>query len=536
MRRLICFSLLMVIYVGTPSFAQPVADLLSVQEDEDIFCRACAVFRPDLLPPDSPYLHQEAICGTPALLGLATNWYRLSKRTVNTFSSLFQRPSAQNTFTSIGGHFQIHYNTSGIHAVDEADLDENGVPDYVDETGKSFETMWDLLINQMGYNPPPSDGNDTFDVYIRSLGSQRVYGLTYPETFGENTTSSYMEIDNDFKDNIYFSRGLDGLHVTVAHEFYHSVQFGYYSNFGAAWWQEITSTWMEDVVYPEVNDFYQYVNCGFDCVFDRPDVSLDKFTGLLPFGRAIYGHYLEQVYGNESVRRVWETLAERSPSTYSLADVSAGMPMGGLEQSIIRYSVWNFLTDDRSRQGYYSEASDFPSVRNTDVVLSTGGSFTSSDEVDYLGCAYIKVETSGLNGGLRGDFQLDSKTTWTVIVVLISDSRIELLWPQGTTVDIPNVSRYKEVAFIPIATSLTGDGFNLGYTITSATSISRASDLVGDFSRDGEVNFADFLTFANGFASDWKSVGYDQRLDLNGNGPINFEDFIIFASNFGTSR
>ena len=35
--------------------------------------------------------------------------------------------------------------------------------------------------------------------------------------------------------------------MTIAHEFHHAIQFGYYANFDGSWWQESTSTWMEEV-------------------------------------------------------------------------------------------------------------------------------------------------------------------------------------------------------------------------------------------------------------------------------------------------
>ena len=42
----------------------------------------------------------------------------------------------------------------------------------------------------------------------------------------------------------------DALRVTLAHEFFHVVQFGYYQGLDGSWWQEATATWMEDVIHP----------------------------------------------------------------------------------------------------------------------------------------------------------------------------------------------------------------------------------------------------------------------------------------------
>ena len=56
-----------------------------------------------------------------------------------------------------------------------------------------------------------------------------------------------------------------------------------------------------------------------------------------------------------------------------------------------------------------------------------------------------------------------------------------------------------------------------------------------DLNGDGNVNFADFLTFAGKFGSRLGQERYDARCDLNGDGQIDFDDFLIFAADFGSS-
>ena len=56
-----------------------------------------------------------------------------------------------------------------------------------------------------------------------------------------------------------------------------------------------------------------------------------------------------------------------------------------------------------------------------------------------------------------------------------------------------------------------------------------------DLDGDGNVNFADFLTFASKFGSRLGQERYDARCDLNGDGQIDFDDFLIFADSFGSS-
>ncbi len=54
-----------------------------------------------------------------------------------------------------------------------------------------------------------------------------------------------------------------------------------------------------------------------------------------------------------------------------------------------------------------------------------------------------------------------------------------------------------------------------------------------DSDGDGDVNFADFLTFADKFGSRLGQERYDPRCD--GDGQIDSADFFIFADNFGST-
>ncbi|MBT4141088.1 MAG: hypothetical protein HOE48_24485, partial [Candidatus Latescibacteria bacterium] len=437
--------LFMLMLLGGTAYAQ-VSPVLSLESDPhllDLVCRACAHFQPDALSDDSPYHLDRATCGTMAIMGLRSNWGRLSPATKTSFSFLLQqRPPTRNaSVTSSSGHFKIHYNTSGLHAVALTDNDGNSIPDYVDETIAAFEDSWVKQIDELGYNPPPSDGDGVYDIYISSLGTQSVYGLTWP--LGSDTIlPSYIEVDNNFTDaNVYFTQGLDGLKVTAAHEFFHAIQFGYYADFNAAWWQEMTATWMEDVVYPEINDFYAYVPSRMN----DPEASLDFFSGALPFGGAVFSHYVEQVYGIEAIRNVWATLLSRSPQNYSLNEIDSGMPSGGFSGVFPRYTVWNYLTGTRGRPNYYSEATELSAVKIRDLGVS--GSGTGSVSIDHLGATYVRVGTSGLSGGLRGNFTFSDTNAFTFVVLLIKANQVELLWPQSTTVVVPNVNRFDEVVF-----------------------------------------------------------------------------------------
>jgi len=484
----------------------------------------------------SPFHLDRATCGTMAVMERLSNWHHLAAAKKETLAFLFQRPGLNESVLSPSGHFLIHFNRTGVHAVDATDKDQNGIPDYVDETALTFDRVWEKEIQGLGYNPPPSDDDGIYDVYIKNLSLQNAYGLTYPINYPDTITPSYMEIDNNFTDSIYHTKGLAGLHVTAAHEFHHAIQFGYYADFDAAWWQEMTAVWMEDVVYPDINDYYQYLTCSrtYSCFFDTPETSLDKFSGTLhPFGGAVYPHYLEQVYGTTSMRNVWESLMAKNPQSYRIADMDDGMPDGGFANILPRFAVWNYLTNTRSRSGYYEEADAYPLVKHPAIALTSGGTYSGSATVNYLGATYIPIQTATLSGGLRATFELSSGSDWTLVAMLISNNRVELLWPKSTTVEIPNIRRYQEVVFIPIITGLSGTQRSVTYTLSAGNGYQSSTDLIGDLNGDTAVGFPDFVAFASGFGQSHSQPDYNMKLDLNGDGPIDFSDFLIFVSHFG---
>ncbi|MDP6775608.1 MAG: hypothetical protein QGI83_02460, partial [Candidatus Latescibacteria bacterium] len=141
------------------------ADPLPPAVEQELFARASGLFNPGALPAGSPYIPEHAICGTPIVMALSSNWDRLSRTTQDAFAHLFARPSTQKAVTSPGGRFKIHYDDTGAHAVSSVDANRNGIPDYVDEVGATYDSAWDLQIGQLGYSGPLSDGDDLYDVY-----------------------------------------------------------------------------------------------------------------------------------------------------------------------------------------------------------------------------------------------------------------------------------------------------------------------------------------------------------------------------------
>ncbi|HRS91722.1 MAG TPA: T9SS type A sorting domain-containing protein [Candidatus Marinimicrobia bacterium] len=229
------------------------------------------------------------------------------------------RPTLPDSYRSSDSHFLIHYTLSGDDAVDPTSTNPDDVPDFVYETARAAERSYSLLIDTLGFQSPPVD--DIFspetDIYIINLDGA-AYAYTYDENPVQTTGrpydyTAYTVIDNDFVE--YLTTGLNGLRVTVAHEFFHVVQLGY------NWWEgnglansgggrtsaddyflEWCSTWFEERAYPEVNDYLFYVGA----FFNSPLKSLWNYDYAYALGAFL--RFMLDRYGENLLVKVWEEI------------------------------------------------------------------------------------------------------------------------------------------------------------------------------------------------------------------------------------
>ena len=75
----------------------------------------------------------------------------------------------------------------------------------------------------------------------------------------------------------------------MAHEYNHVLQFAYDSQ-EDTWMFESTATWMEDEVYPEINDYLRYVP-SFASASRRTPLT-GNAGGLKIYGAAVWNHFL----------------------------------------------------------------------------------------------------------------------------------------------------------------------------------------------------------------------------------------------------
>ncbi len=337
-------------------------------------------------------LTHRAKCGLPFITEVRANWDRLSELQQMQFTQQFERPVTDTYMISPNGYFRIHYDTSGTHAPDLTDTGGNGIPDYIDSTAAAFDYSYEILINQLGYDAPVKFGEvetetgDTirYDVYVRDvvLLYGNVYGLTNP--YGDRINDdedpvpryrAYIVVDNSYDHTP--TTGIDGLKVTAAHELHHVIQigsYGYWLTMGAQrptrFFYEITSTWLEDVIYPDINDYYYYLPVLF--IRTIHNFPFSHSSGLFMYARAIWGHMMERRYGGDIMREKWEYIRKMHP--IDAIDRALRDHGSTLEQELAEFNLWKFYTGARARpENYFIDGADYPMLtEKTDVVQHMG--------------------------------------------------------------------------------------------------------------------------------------------------------------------
>ena len=153
-----------------------------------------------------------------------------------------------------------------------------------------------------GYRAPKPDGANggdaRTDIYIANIGDRGLYGYCATDEDVPFKAPwdrwAYCVVDNDYSQSEFpTNTPLENLQVTLAHEYFHAVQFAYdFAEDG--WFLEATAAWVEDEVFDDVNDNVQYLRAQSPLKQSR--ISMDKFGGLRHYGAWIFFRYLTEKF------------------------------------------------------------------------------------------------------------------------------------------------------------------------------------------------------------------------------------------------
>jgi hypothetical protein len=232
-------------------------------------------------------------------------------------------------------HFCVHWVAEGLDAPSQLDANGNGVPDFVEEVERVAERVYAVENGALGWRRPRSDGargggSAKTDVYLKELGG-RLFGYAAPDRPSPSRgrrrprrLSGYLVLDNDYS-RLQFPHTvqLRDLEVTVAHEYNHVLQFGY-DAYQDPWFAESTAVWMEDQVYPAIDDYLRYVRRWVQ-LFNRPLTA----SSVREYGSAVWNEWLAHRYGPQIVREAWRRAIHTRPAGFAAGAYDSAIRAAG---------------------------------------------------------------------------------------------------------------------------------------------------------------------------------------------------------------
>jgi hypothetical protein len=248
-------------------------------------------------------------------------------------------------------HFYIEYNVATLGG-------GLTIEDYV----AALEESWSKEVDQFGWAAPPPyppnpAPNNKYHVRIDTLGLT-IYGFvatsgTHAGFVGNNPATSWNEGDA-FASCMVLNANYDpfpgtplaALQSTAAHEFNHSIQFGWGALSGSNRpdynFFEGGATWMEDEVFDSSNDNYNYLWPAFDDDMGhyKDNLPLQPYAywvtwrGLTePYGTGIAGG------GEDVMQRFWETTSKNQGGSLEALDRSLGAEGTSLGTAFHSYAI-----------------------------------------------------------------------------------------------------------------------------------------------------------------------------------------------------
>ena len=324
--------------------------------------------------------------------------------------------AAQSPFCD--ANFCVHWVATGRDKPPLDDIDGNddgdGVPDYVEEVMGSAQDSFTVENTNLNWVEPLGDdndgggtGTDKTDVYLIETNGA-YFGYASPdEGQGQDSSKySYLVLDDDY-DEFGSIDPIDALQVTMAHEYNHVLQFTY-DSLEDGWMFESTATWMENNVYPAIDDYINYVPSFARS--SRVPLTSNGGGGLKIYGAAVWNHYLQGTTGAGTVRDAWDASPTVNPPHLSVAAydsvLSGGTgsnPFPGMGNTFAEFA---FSTAEwRSLTLTYADAAKLPDMKRV-AKLRVGDPYKKV-KLDHLAYALLKIPA---NAAQSHDLRLHVKS------------------------------------------------------------------------------------------------------------------------------
>jgi len=317
---------------------------------------------------------------------------------------------ATHSFSS--QHFTIYWGDNTPATDLWADYDKDGVPDFIENTSSILEYVWKKEVDELGFNKP---FYDHIDVHIANTG---IFLDGEELSLSENTCgyavyNGYEEyiVINDYLPTSYFTSPMDILKITLAHEFFHLIQYTYALNFNdlSIWLYEGTAVLMEHIVFPEIPEYiYSYASA----LTDNPNYGLLDSGGFIPYASSLFFDYIVNKYSLDVIKKIWQNFGNLN----SLESVNQAL---NDYNTTLKREVYEF---------YYSLENNLSAFSNSDILsyypVKKEYLICDKEYVNYflpLGASYIESSCSLTSFFNNSNLSTFSKTSSNVFQINSND-------------------------------------------------------------------------------------------------------------------
>ncbi|MEW6202226.1 MAG: MXAN_6640 family putative metalloprotease [bacterium] len=444
-------------------FIQGVA--VAKMSDEDILYLYYSRNHPEKIKTDARFANRAlpkqllrgTMDGTMTSLLVVRSWDYLSPETREELSEYIQvgemRDGKREVSASVGAcstylsgiseqrssaHFTVIYTTKSGSQDAVSSTGTGNTPAYIENMISYAEEVYQKEITTLGFKSPPLQSGGKYQIYICDLmgrsGNTLLGRTNTVDIYIDYTATSYIELDNEYSTYYLYSDSVENLiRGTLAHEYFHAIQFGLNYRYPSFWILEATASAIESEVYPNICD---YLNLYVETRFANLDIPIDYFSfdDVYGYGAAIFFRYItEKVSGSSTLKGIWDLVKNDTKDCETgytfpcypenevteMSQISQFLTGKGttLNSVMTGFEEANYKRDYVSASGVCSN--EFPSV-----IVS--GSFTSypasqsAETLEHLAAMFYKFNPESTTDAkkLTVSFSGDSGISWSAALVL----------------------------------------------------------------------------------------------------------------------
>ena len=291
------------------------------------------------------------------------------------------------------------------------------VESFSDKLLNAAEISWTKEVEELEFKQPKNTDIKKIDIYI---GNKSAYN--YETESYETISSSYAgwAISYPSDDTPYFLINPivtdEQLKVTISHEFFHTIQYSYIDQYAMSdkkwrnniWWMEATAVLMEDEVYPNVNDYINFLKPFFTASYKNFEI----YDGMHEYSMVIFAKYIREKYGLQIIKDAFSSINESGEDGYfEILDTLLKKDYNSsMQQSLNEFTKWvnnseKYFVDGRLYPSlkHYKSSDDFPiekgGVKVVDnLVVGWNMLALNSEGMDKIESDNIEVVWSYENG------------------------------------------------------------------------------------------------------------------------------------------